>query len=663
MKKIVCALLAVLMIVSLAACAKEPVDTTSPEVTETMDAPEVTDAPEATPEAQTTEETDTPDDVAEVAYQQSPFLDGKGLPDVVDRLPKVPKVANEMSSDPLSYYEEGKYGGTFHTGRVGGAGSTYDPSIFILTNEPLVNSPGLLGEEITANVLESYEVSADQKVFTFKLREGMKWSDGTPVTMDDVKYAWSCLTDKVLYAGGIPDFFREEGKPSGADPKVTFVDDWTFTFQYEKPYGGLLLALAIEGWRGHTDLIMPKHYLEQFDYRVASEEDMQKFADELSITDPDPEIRAVQVFGGKRTDNWTTLANKAIGYPVLNAWVIVKGGDIIEMERNPYYFKVDSYGNQLPYFDKVESILCADIEMMNMKILGGELDHSYEYASIPKLSLYTENRDAGKQVICTNTTLHRTSADLTLNLCKDDAVWQETVSNVDFRKAMSMALDREDMAQTGYSGYAKASAVQPVFDLDGAKALLDSIGMAAGSDGKRTSPSGKKFSILFDGYYEIADMGPVVEIGVENWKELGIDVTLKSVSGELRGQKIAANEVEAAVFYTSGPVMWFWPDWGQWNFGRQWMEYYNNNGEKGIEPPADVREFFDLIYSVRGVSLEEAKANGDKLRKILGEKYYFYITCDDVAQPVIINAKMGNHKDEGYEIGQNFGGEMWFYKD
>src|SRR5450756_2621177 len=120
-----------------------------------------------------------------MVLKESPFLQGKGLPAVADRMPKEPKLTNEMPADELNY-KIGKYGGTLRTVRLE---PIWDGTVWCVATEPLLNSPGRLGKEITPNVVKSYEVSADQKEFTFVLRDGMKWSDGQPLTTDDVAFA------------------------------------------------------------------------------------------------------------------------------------------------------------------------------------------------------------------------------------------------------------------------------------------------------------------------------------------------------------------------------------------------------------------------------------------------------------------------------------------
>ena len=83
-----------------------------------------------------------------------------------------------------------------------------------------------------------------------------------------------------------------------------------------------------------------------------------------------------QVFGDKRCQNWDMTNPKCADYPGLYPWVVKTSGtpNVLVWERNPYYFKVDTKGQQLPYFDKLQSTQQENVEMVNMKVVTGEVD-------------------------------------------------------------------------------------------------------------------------------------------------------------------------------------------------------------------------------------------------------------------------------------------------
>ncbi|MDR2656875.1 MAG: ABC transporter substrate-binding protein, partial [Oscillospiraceae bacterium] len=121
-------------------------------------------------------------------YKQSPYLDAKvasgELPPVEERLPKVTKLPDEILPEYLTY-ENGNYGGTlrFITSIV-----NWDADVFVGSNEALLTMESAASDSITPNIVESFEANEDQTEFSFKLREGLKWSDGVPVTMEDFRF-------------------------------------------------------------------------------------------------------------------------------------------------------------------------------------------------------------------------------------------------------------------------------------------------------------------------------------------------------------------------------------------------------------------------------------------------------------------------------------------
>lgn len=669
MKKALVLTLAVLMVLAmlLTGCssptATDPTEAPTETGTEATEKPaEATNKPADATEKPATSEEEPEATPETVTYKQSPYLDDKGLPPVAERLPKVPKIGNEMPEE-FTTYVEGKYGGTFRSARQG---DIWDPVTFIMTNEPLLNSPGITGKEITANVLESYSVSDDGTTFTFKLREGLKWSDGEPVTMDDVKFAMEINADPVVNPGAKgrqPDWMREGGQPSGADPKITYIDDWTFEWKYEKPYHGLLLTLAIQGWRGYTEVLMPKHYLQNYFYKYTDQAKLDEKAKELDIVDEDVNIRNQNLWTAVRASNWNNNEKRAIGHPSLQAWNLITFGDVATFERNPYYFKVDQWGNQLPYIDLITSTFCKDAEIVNVKILAGEVDHSYEYATIAKLPLFMENAEKSHLQVMTKTTLHRTAVDISFILNYPDENFQKWAGNADFRRALSYAMDRTDMANTVYVGYAQPSFQGATQDLDKANAMLDELGFTKGADGFRTGPNGKAIQFEIAVNVEFVDKMPISEIAVNNWNDAGIKASAKAVAPALTDQRALANELEIREHWSEGPVAWFNPDWGQGQWGRFWNSWYTSNGtaENAIEPPAEITELLDLIYSVRKVPLAEAQANIAKVKQEMVDKCYSFYTCEGIVLPVVLNADIRNHSDGGFEIAQNFGGEMWFF--
>ncbi len=497
-------------------------------------------------------------------YKQSPMLDDKGLPPVKDRLPKEPKLTNELPADLLDY-EIGTYGGTLRTVRTDIGNDT---AIFVIQNEPLVNTPGMLGEEVTGNVLKDYKVSEDQKEFTFYMREGLKWSDGQPVTVEDVRFAVEDVLFNKELTPAFPIWLKSSAEENGTPFQFRVIDNYTFKMSFDRPYGGFLMQLAVQGWRGYTDLLKPKHVLRKYHVKYTPLAELEPLIKEAGFGKGE----WAKLFAYKDVLNNEITQPKAIGFPVLTPYIQVKAGDRIEFERNPYYFKVDAAGNQLPYIDKLQSTLVQNIEMVNLKILSGEVDHSYEYISLPKLPLLKENETKGGYTLYLNK-LHRTANDIHLNLTYNDPNWRKVVRDVRFRKALNLALDKEEIADTVFYGFARPSPIEGTrFDLDEANALLDEMGMKKGPDGFRVGPDGKRFTIPFEVSAVNEDFIALGQLVVEQWKQLGLDVTLKQIDGTLWATRNNANELKATIMFTPGPVQWARHEWGQNIWAPLWAD-------------------------------------------------------------------------------------------
>lgn len=619
--------------------------------------------PETKPEEKKAAETKEPESKAEgqtkepekkvVEYKQSPILESKGLPPVKDRLPKEPKLTNEMPADMLQY-EIGTYGGTLRTVT---SVVEWDADVFVMNNEPLLNTPGILGKEVTGNILKGYEVSSDQKEFTFYMREGLKWSDGQPVTIEDVKFAIEDVLFNKELIPIFPAWLNSGGRADGKPMVFEVVDNFTFKIKFDEPYGGFPIRLAIQGWRGYTDLLKPAHYLKKFHKKYAKADELEAEIKKAGFQPGE----WVNLFNDKDIINWELTNSKSIGFPVLYPWMYVKkSGNQAVFERNPYYFKVDSEGNQLPYIDKIESNLVQDIEMVTMKTISGEVDFCRESAALVKMPLYKENEKNGIKALLAS--MHVTPTDIFLNQSYNDPNWRKVVQDVRFRKALNMALNRQEIIDTIYYGFAEpGQIVDSTYDVAAANKLLDEMGMTKGADGFRVGPDGKRFSILIEVGAQAPDIVPLTELVVEQWKQLGLDVKMKRIEGALWGNKVNANEIQATMIWTHTPL-WYMGDWGTGMWGKAWDTWRTTGGQKGEEPPADVKAFYKGIVELSVLPPDQALQKFEELKADMKKNVWYFVHIDNVKQPLVVNAKLGNVGENGFAIAWNFSAEQFFYK-
>ncbi|MGQ9681453.1 MAG: ABC transporter substrate-binding protein [Anaerolineae bacterium] len=553
------------------------------------------------------------------------------LPPVEERLPKNPKLVNEHAAGLLDL-KVGKYGGTCRTGTTSPG---FDAELFVCCNEPLINTPSILGKEFTPNILENYEVSADQKEFTFYLRPGLKWSDGHPVTTADVKFAIEDILFDQEYTATIPSWLRAANDPRGEPLKLQVIDDFTYKVTFDKPYGGFIVALAIQFWRGYTEFLKPAHYLKPYHKKYADADKLQAMIAEEKVEN------WVQLLARKDRTNWQLYTVEAIGFPSLYPWIIKEmSQDSAVFERNPYYFKVDAAGQQLPYLDRLYSWILPNQEMFTMKQIAGEIDYTGRFTVLTKLPLYKENEKNGYRVQLQRD--HVTHSDFFLNLTYEDPAWRKVVRDKRFRQALNMAIDREEILDAVYYGYGEMPTIVPAeYDPKKAEQLLDEMGMKKGADGFRTDPDGQPFMIPFEYSTQDPTFGPAVEIVTANWKQIGINTSAKMIDSQLWGQRNNANQLQATVLWSEIPL-WYWGGLAMGLWAPLWWRWWNSEGQDGEEPPEEVKAFYQKMNEIVVVPAAQGPSVFEEAKKMVYENVWFMPPLENIRQAMIVNAKFGN---------------------
>ena len=599
---------------------------------------------------------------------ESPWFAGRGYPPVAERLPVNPGVWNNATESHLNF-QRGRYSGyPLRTVRHG-ANVAWDALLWTGNYTSMVISPDRIGAEFLPNVIDSFDISDDLRTFTFTLREGMRWSDGHPVTTQDVYFAWNYfILDHRLHPT-TGTWWRGGGDPRGEIARQEIVDRYTWRMHYPEPTGGLIAWMAFSS---HVNWIQPYHHLRYFHLDHGDEDVIRQKVLDHGFLFPEEWHTWFQYH---RQNEWYSGRTSRFyphgpgagpgggpgGTPSIAPWLFIQDGDMRIFQRNPFYFRVDRYGQQLPYICYIHSFFVTDLTAAQIRIMAGDIDHSYEFIPLPAVALFAETAEAAGLRLLTGTTFHRTDVDIFFGQTHECPRWRALSQDVRFRRAISRALCREEIVETIYFGFADISTYQdPTHDWDYAVALLYEIGLRPAADGF-LSPDGDSFIIDF-AYADGANRTPMAIFLNEVLRELGFNVNFRQVDGPLLTQMFYANEVQMGVHFQHGPVKPMFDDWA-WNRSwRLWHQYWTTAGEVGERPPPHVWEFYEVVHrQIRQNHPRYIPAARERLREMQREHYLHIIPVENVRQVVTINQDLRNVPEVGFFMLGCFGLDAWWF--
>ncbi len=593
---------------------------------------------------------------AQKKYGESPILSdlvkqGK-LPPVDQRLPEEPYVVKEGVDIQAKYLkpEIGKYGGTLRTLTNGG-------EWWGMTRDQLVSQPGLgeVGKKPIGGIFKDFDMSKDAKVFTFHLRKGMKWSDGEPLTTEDVRFAYE---DVLLNKELTPVFPTWLANTDGTPCKVEIVDKYTFRLSFKESYGLFPYTLSLR-WRGWDEgpLLQPSHYMKQFHIKYTPLEKLQPLLRKNNLGDKEwARLYNLYSWGGG------SIAETKIGCPTLAAYVLTEmpSPQTFIATRNPYYWKVDAVGNQLPYIDYIRGETLPRPEMIPLKIIGGEVDWSFS-GSLKDLPLYKENEKKGgyKTVLCSG----GGATAITFNYSHPDKVWRKIIWDKRFREALNLAMNRKEIIDSLYNGLAEpVKLIHGEYNPAKANQLLDSMGLnKRDSEGWRLRPDGKRMELLIETSGAGADWIPLCELLVEYWKNIGIYTTMKRVDSSLLNERVRANQTQVLVnswldiiVIRNNPYMIDWVlinDPNKLSIG--FYDWFTSGGKKGLEPPASFKPIYTLYQKMRSSrNFTEIKKYLETWEKVMHDTLFLLLPVENGMSLHIFSEKLGNCTPAGEEIPQ-----------
>ena len=525
---------------------------------------------------------------------------------------------------------------------------------------------------LVPNMFESWEASDDGTTYTFHMRKGMRWSDGEPLTTADVECWWK---DWATYEGlgWIANPFNGiQNQPCTLD----IVDDYTFRCTFDYTFG-LFPHILTRNMGGYPQEgpFMPKHFMQNYHLDYAGEEAMNKLVAELGL---ETWQQVTNRYAGQWGLNTWQFPEWAKDFPTLAAWIPVEYPQegLILFERNPYYWKVDLVGNQLPYIDTLRLDYMADTQTMELKLIGAELDWlGMHDVTVAKYPLYKENEEKGKYVV--GDYLSCMTDRYTLyprRTLPSDPVLEEIANHPNWTRALSVAIDREEINESLFYGLARMGQMAPMpnskyfkekygaawaqYDPDLANQLLDEMGLKKGSDGIRLRPDGKRLSYMIEhaGIRVGASVAEFTEMVITYWREVGIEATTKQIDESLYNERMNANQVECGIWHADRctdmllpiQMQWYVPvaDGGQGGVSRAWQDWYtavDKEAEGIITPPEEIQQLFAWVDEMRAViDDDERVAIGQKIFDYLADTPLAIGTVLESPCPLIINKNMRN---------------------
>ncbi|WFS22914.1 ABC transporter substrate-binding protein [Rhizobium rhododendri] len=573
-----------------------------------------------------------------------PWLDAAQMPAMADRLPDRPRVVQlkAMGRQP------GQYGGSVRT-IIGGQSdlrfmTIYGYARLIGYDEKLQMQP---------DILESYDIE-DDRVFTFHLRPGHKWSDGAPFTVDDFRYWWEdVILNKQLTPGG----GALELRPHGSLPKFEVIDSLTVRYSWDKPNPNFLPIIAAP-----QPLVLagPAHYLKQFH---------KKYQDEIRLSSLMKENHArkwqemhIKMGRAYRPEN--------PALPVLDPWhnTTAPPAEQFVFERNPYFHRVDENGRQLPYIDRFV-LNVSSSSIIAAKTGAGESDLQ---ATGIDFDDYAFLKDAEKRYpVKVNLWKMARGSRVALlpNLNCADKVWREVFRDVRVRRALSMAIDRHEINMAAFYGLGAESAdtvlpESPLFKPEDAKAwvnhdpaqanaLLDAAGLdKRNADGLRLLPDGRPMEITVETAGESTLDTDVMELVTDHWRKIGIAAFTRSSQRDIFRSRAMGGRIMMSIWYgldngvptadmNPGELAPTMDDQLQWPL---WGMYYLSGGSQGVAPDVPEAAQLNELLAQWGIaaSFEERTEIWQKMLAIYTEQVFSIGLINGTLQPILHSRRLQN---------------------
>jgi peptide/nickel transport system substrate-binding protein len=583
------------------------------------------------------------------------------LPPVEKRIPEEPMVVKPLQS-------VGKYGGTWRRGFTG-PGDAENGNRIVSTDKILFWD--YTGTKIMPCLAKDWKVSDDGRVIAITLRKGHKWSDGQPFTADDFVFWYEeVYLNKELEATPHPSFMVN-GKPG----RLYKRDDLTIVFEFPEPnylFVDILAGSTAMGGGQATQqafgrtmgAYMPAHYIKQFLPKYSSRDEVDKKAKAAGF---DGWLSYIK-------NRWDWRLNTEL--PTLGPWKTVSpiNTPTWTLERNPHYYGVDTAGNQLPYIDRIVLTLAENLEVLNLRAIAGQYDLQERHTGLGKVPVFLENRSKGNYDVRLDPSLNGSDAALQVNHAYEgDPEVAKWLHNRDFRRALSLGIERDQLNETFWLGVGTPGSVAPAesmpyspgpewrkkwstHDPKQANGFLDKLGLSKkDAEGYRLRTDGKgrlRIELLtvagaFIPYAQVAEMIK------EQWKKIGIQADVKEVERSLFFTRIRSNEHQIAIFLNDGSeVLYLYPrhalpvDPAETLLGHPISDWFASGGSLGKAPKdPQLLKALELFRTAAGKKTEERYKIAQEIWKIIVDEQFSIGTVGQspAAKGVrIVSKRLGN---------------------